>query len=730
MFGGGNLLSSQPQTSLFGASSTTATGLFNSQATSNTNLPSGGLFGSRSNTSLGQSSGGTPLFGSVNPINGQQSVFGAGSSQSTGMGSSFSQGLGVSSTGLLTQGKGTVGVKVGSVRDKDNAVFTNILAANAFARVDKSLEELRWEDYQLKKAGQIRFSKNQTTGTIGNTGTSLFTGTQTSSSFFANPQPLTSTATSSGGLFGSGTNLSTGLSTGLGTGLGTGTGTGLGTGLFGSTTLSTGLATSQANKPAGSFGSATTTTGSLFSGATAGGSLGNTGTLFGGGTSSTPSANTTGSLFGSAPRNVGGLFVSNTPNPTPNAITPTLPSNQSFVASVPLLAPAQKDNSDPYYIKSYFTGKKELQQNTLNQKPLTTPYDNIGEMLRRESHVGSNWEFKQAPRSQVNKGTLFVEEEGSSIAKRLQSAKETIAQSIEKFGKLSISSADKSESVISWEAEDEDVITLHIESSVKKKKVKMQLKMHNSRQISELKQLAINKVNAALKLNITLDDSTLIKGDAKLKDNDTIEESNLNTNDRLILIIDNNTSAKSQGSRKLSTRTISLLSEQPKSPKESSLYEEPLDKHNAAMEEVQSKVILNPRMYPKFSRNNYSIKPDLATIHKMTEEELKSVKDFTIENEYGKIIFEGETNIIGLDLDKIIRIEDKRVIVYPEDCDIPHIGEGLNKPAIIHLYNCFPSNKDNQDIQRRLEKTARKQKAIHIDYDNDSGTWTFKVNHF
>jgi hypothetical protein len=38
----------------------------------------------------------------------------------------------------------------------------------------------------------------------------------------------------------------------------------------------------------------------------------------------------------------------------------------------------------------------------------------------------------------------------------------------------------------------------------------------------------------------------------------------------------------------------------------------------------------------------------------MSIEELKCVKHFIIENEFGKIIFEREIDLCGLDLDKLI----------------------------------------------------------------------------
>jgi hypothetical protein len=87
---------------------------------------------------------------------------------------------------------------------------------------------------------------------------------------------------------------------------------------------------------------------------------------------------------------------------------------------------------------------------------------------------------------------------------------------------------------------------------------------------------------------------------------------------------------------------------------------------------------------------------------------LRKVKNFTIENSFGKIIFDGETDILGLNLDNLVTIKSKCIEVYPEDKDKPPLGEKLNKPAIMHLYKVM--NKKDQHHQRKEEVIMKMKK--------------------
>jgi len=58
----------------------------------------------------------------------------------------------------------------------------------------------------------------------------------------------------------------------------------------------------------------------------------------------------------------------------------------------------------------------------------------------------------------------------------------------------------------------------------------------------------------------------------------------------------------------------------------------------------------------------------------MTREQLATVEDFTVENQFGKVQFKQAVNLLGIDL-TTIQIEPTSVTVYSDDSNKPDIGE-------------------------------------------------------
>jgi nuclear pore complex protein Nup98-Nup96 len=143
-------------------------------------------------------------------------------------------------------------------------------------------------------------------------------------------------------------------------------------------------------------------------------------------------------------------------------------------------------------------------------------------------------------------------------------------------------------------------------------------------------------------------------------------------------------------------------------------------------------------------------RPDYKTIPSLDELAAKVdekgncfVDEFSILREdYGCVTFYGQTNVANLNLDDIVQIRRKEICVYPDDTKKPNVGEGLNKEAEVSLHRVWPIDKNthrpiidpvklmNMRYDKRIEKQTLQMDAEYIDYNYETGTWTFKVKHF
>ncbi|XP_058519474.1 nuclear pore complex protein Nup98-Nup96 isoform X6 [Ochotona princeps] len=136
--------------------------------------------------------------------------------------------------------------------------------------------------------------------------------------------------------------------------------------------------------------------------------------------------------------------------------------------------------------------------------------------------------------------------------------------------------------------------------------------------------------------------------------------------------------------------------------------------------------------------------PSLDDLAKITNEKGECiVSDFTIGRKgYGSIYFEGDVNLTNLNLDDIVHIRRKEVIVYIDDNQKPPVGEGLNRKAEVTLDGVWPTDKTSRclikspdrladiNYEGRLEAVSRKQGAQFKEYRPETGSWVFKVSHF
>ncbi len=144
-------------------------------------------------------------------------------------------------------------------------------------------------------------------------------------------------------------------------------------------------------------------------------------------------------------------------------------------------------------------------------------------------------------------------------------------------------------------------------------------------------------------------------------------------------------------------------------------------------------------------RAGYYTMPALADLSAYVDEGSGSclVENFTVGRRgYGNVFFPGVTNVAGLNLDEIVFIRHKEVIVYPDDGRKPPLGEGLNKKAQITLDKVWPVDKASKASIRdpdalaelgyedKLRKACIKLGARFVEYRPETGSWVFKVDHF
>ena len=131
---------------------------------------------------------------------------------------------------------------------------------------------------------------------------------------------------------------------------------------------------------------------------------------------------------------------------------------------------------------------------------------------------------------------------------------------------------------------------------------------------------------------------------------------------------------------------------------------------------------------PILKREGYFMIPDEYAISRMTINEIKNVENFTIFNENGKIEFEGNVFLYGVNLDKLFNIENK-FIEYEKGkwCHSPR-GQNFNIPAKITFYNIKPNvdiynDNDKKMFEEMLEIKCKKYlNAKFISYDFEKET--------
>uniref|UniRef100_A0A8B9KKL9 Nuclear pore complex protein Nup98-Nup96 n=1 Tax=Astyanax mexicanus TaxID=7994 RepID=A0A8B9KKL9_ASTMX len=144
------------------------------------------------------------------------------------------------------------------------------------------------------------------------------------------------------------------------------------------------------------------------------------------------------------------------------------------------------------------------------------------------------------------------------------------------------------------------------------------------------------------------------------------------------------------------------------------------------------------------SRVGYYTIPSMEELGKMLNENGECiVENFTVGRKgYGSVFFPGEVNLTNMNLDEIVHFRRKEVIIYPDDKEKPPEGEGLNRRAEVTLDGVWPNDKTTctqiktperlteMNYEGRLENASCKQGARFLEYRPETGSWVFEVAHF
>lgn len=137
--------------------------------------------------------------------------------------------------------------------------------------------------------------------------------------------------------------------------------------------------------------------------------------------------------------------------------------------------------------------------------------------------------------------------------------------------------------------------------------------------------------------------------------------------------------------------------------------------------------LASPEAIPFLSKPGYTTVPSYDVLCNMTEQQLRAVENLTIKNEFAEICFVDTTDIRGIDLDKCINLQKGMVEIYPEGTAKPRKGHGLNRDAVVTLYQV--GLKAKKDLQSFIEKFKSKLLSkganfIGIDMAEDSVKFT------
>ena len=359
--------------------------------------------------------------------------------------------------------------------------------------------------------------------------------------------------------------------------------------------------------------------------------------------------------------------------------------------------------SDPHGIKGFLTQDHESFKQTTNLlgnvMPIRTPYDD-DDLLRsgvnNPQSLGTEYTLVKTKPSDIPQKTNFQSFSPKQPIKNKMFTPSLLRQvpreTMENVN-LTVKKCKPKEEpkYLTTTKYDENTLRFYVMTSIKKQEETVQVLINRSYRVRNLKEEAIRKLKEKVKLK-KKSEFRLIKHSKLLNDNDVIQEAKLEDEDILLLVNEN----KEEG--------------------DSSSEEEKDDIAEVkSKEEKKKKLVLAPEdLIPKLNKIGYETIPPMKLLCRMSEEELMKIKNFTIQNMHGKIIFEGETDVRGLDLDAIVEIKQAEIEVYRHESQKIEFGSTLDKPAEVHLYSCFPKKAESDNEEKFIKKLKASSKLQDV----------------
>lgn len=156
---------------------------------------------------------------------------------------------------------------------------------------------------------------------------------------------------------------------------------------------------------------------------------------------------------------------------------------------------------------------------------------------------------------------------------------------------------------------------------------------------------------------------------------------------------------------------------------------------------------IEPVFNMKLTRKGYYTIPSLTELKHLFKQGGPCIIDgFTIgHEEYGNVCFMqpiDASELNELDLDSLVEISFKQVVIYPDDENKPPVGTELNRPAKVTLLKVWPMDRSCGEPIRDVDKlkslnyearviaACKRMNVDFVHYIPETGDWCFKVKHF